>query len=66
MPIYEYKCTQCGRDEEVLQSIYADPPCCDPCKTMMTRQVSRTSFSLKGSNWYRDHYGLKPQKESEK
>jgi putative FmdB family regulatory protein len=58
MPLYEYKCTQCGKDREVLQSLRDTAPEC--CDETMQRQISRTNFSLKGGGWYKDHYGLKP------
>ena len=69
MPMYEYQCEKCKKVEEHLQS-YDDPaPSCKKCKNQqMTRLISRTSFSLKGEGWYKDHYGLKsspaPAKEA--
>ena len=71
MPLYEYKCGLCGFSTEVLASINADAPICPKCTEMskdkrpritsvMVKQISRTSFSLKGEGWYKDHYGLKP------
>ena len=59
MPLYEYECEQCGRQEEVLQKHYDPAPVCDPCKSVMKKQVSRSSFSLQGSGWAKDNYGLK-------
>jgi putative FmdB family regulatory protein len=58
MPLYEYKCSSCGDGKEVLQRLHAEAPRC--CNQGMQRQISRTSFSLKGNGWYKDHYGLKP------
>ena len=65
MPLYEYKCHQCEKHVEVLQRLHADPPACTDCQMMMTKQISRSSFSLKGEGWYKDHYGLKPQPPTE-
>lgn len=61
MPIYEYACSHCGDDFEMLQPIGAEPPeACPTCGAADVRKkVSMTSFVLKGSGWYRDHYGLK-------
>tara|TARA_R100000005_G_C4955463_1_gene174171 strand:- start:858 stop:1049 length:192 start_codon:yes stop_codon:yes gene_type:complete len=59
MPLFEFKCHRCNHSKEVLQR-YNDPsPRCDMCELEMKRQVSRTSFALKGDGWYKDHYGLK-------
>ena len=56
MPIYEYKCDNCGYQKEMLQKMGADAPGCDQCSTVMTHQISRTSFQLKGSGWEADGY----------
>ena len=61
MPIYEFECSTCKAVNEKLQK-YTDPaPKCVSCKSekTMERRVSRTSFALKGTGWYKDHYGLK-------
>ena len=59
MPLYEYMCESCGREEEVLQK-HADPaPVCEPCQYEMKRLVSVSSFSLEGPGWAKDNYGLK-------
>ncbi len=55
-PLYEYKCDTCKTRKELLQKIGADAPDCDECKTEMSKQVSRTSFQLKGSGWEFDGY----------
>jgi putative FmdB family regulatory protein len=60
MPLYEYECAQCAKVTEVLQRHHDAAPCCPDCQMMMKKQVSRSSFSLKGAGWYKDHYGLKP------
>lgn len=69
MPIYEYLCTSCGEKLELLQKITdAAPDTCPSCKgsQTMTRQVSRTSFQLKGGGWYADLYSSVPKnKKSE-
>ncbi len=62
MPIYEYACEACDTRFELLQPVGAPPPdACPECgASSVHRLVSVTSFVLKGSGWYRDHYGLKP------
>ncbi|HZP43016.1 MAG TPA: FmdB family zinc ribbon protein [Candidatus Binatia bacterium] len=56
MPIYEYRCEQCG-DFEEMQRI-TDPPLsrCPKCKRKVRRLISSTSFQLKGSGWYVTDY----------
>ena len=56
MPLYEYLCAGCGKQTEVLQRVGSDPPECKGCKAKMTKQVSRTSFILKGGGWFKDSY----------
>ena len=59
MPLYEYECESCSKQEEVLQK-YGDPaPVCDTCAEEMRKKVSVTSFSLEGPGWAKDNYGLK-------
>tara|TARA_A100001391_G_scaffold189923_1_gene161799 strand:+ start:969 stop:1118 length:150 start_codon:yes stop_codon:yes gene_type:complete len=44
---------------EVFQS-FADPwPDCTECNKQMKKKPALTSFSLKGSGWAKDNYGLK-------
>ncbi len=54
MPFYEYQCTQCGHEEEVLQKISEKPlrkcPACG--KSTMKKKVSAAAFRLKGGGWY--------------
>jgi len=33
-------------------------PDCERCDGEMSKQVSRSSFTLRGSGWARDNYGL--------
>ena len=54
MPIYEYQCTECGHQTEVLQKISDEPlkecPVCG--KPAMKKMVSAAAFRLKGGGWY--------------
>ena len=54
MPIYEYQCTECGHQTEVLQKISDDPlKDCPACgKPAMKKMVSAAAFRLKGGGWY--------------
>ena len=58
MPIYEYLCTSCGYQFEEVQK-FSDPSldeCQDCGKNSAERQVSMSSFHLKGGGWYKDGY----------
>ncbi len=54
MPFYEYVCTQCGAQTEMLQKI-SDPPAteCPVCHAQaLSKMVSASGFRLKGGGWY--------------
>lgn len=72
MPLYEYQCKACGESTELLQKISDDPATtCPHCqKDQLVKQISSTSFQLKGSGWYvtdfKDKPKDKPQSKPEK
>src|SRR5690242_4486510 len=54
MPIYAYRCNECGYSQDVLQKI-SDPALtvCPSCgKSTFSKQVTAAGFQLKGSGWY--------------
>lgn len=54
MPIYAYKCADCGHSKDVLQKI-SDAPLtvCPSCgKSTFSKQITAPQFQLKGSGWY--------------
>ena len=54
MPIYEYRCSACGQEHEVLQKV-SEPPLtdCPSCgKSALQKMVTAAGFQLKGSGWY--------------
>lgn len=59
MPIYEYRCAECGVEHEINQKMSDDPlETCPSCgKNGLERLVSASSFALKGGGWYADGYG---------
>lgn len=58
MPIYEYKCQQCGGEFEVFQGISSPPvKSCKFCKGSVQKMMSLSSFHLKGNGWYATDYG---------
>jgi putative FmdB family regulatory protein len=54
MPFYEYQCSACGEQTEVMQKI-SDKPLrkCPECgKNTLVKLISAPVFRLKGSGWY--------------
>ena len=54
MPIYAYRCAECGFAKDVLQKI-SDPvlTVCLACgKTSFKKQLTAAGFQLKGTGWY--------------
>src|SRR6188472_2933528 len=52
MPIYDYRCTSCGRSVEVVHSIAGTGPVtCDVCGGAMKKLVSTPAIHFKGSGW---------------
>jgi len=58
MPIYEYRCLNCGYQFELMQK-FSDPPAetCLSCAGVVQKLISRSAFHLKGSGWYVTDYG---------
>ncbi|KAA0259207.1 zinc ribbon domain-containing protein [Deferribacter autotrophicus] len=58
MPIYEYKCKECGNVFELMESINSDvyERKCVKCGGTAKRIISLSSFHLKGSGWYVTDY----------
>ena len=64
MPIYAYRCAECGHAKDVLQKM-SDPLLtqCPACGAQaFTKQVTAAGFQLKGSGWYVTDFkgGVKP------
>jgi putative FmdB family regulatory protein len=54
MPIYAYRCADCGHTKDVLQKI-SDAPLvdCPACGApSLRKQLTAAGFQLKGSGWY--------------
>jgi len=60
MPIYEYKCQQCGAHFETRQSV-SDAPLttCEKCHGKLEKQWSLSGFQFKGAGWYVTDYAGK-------
>jgi putative FmdB family regulatory protein len=54
MPIYEYQCTSCHHQFDLIQKISDEPvkECPDCHKDTAIKLISAAGFQLKGSGWY--------------
>ena|SRR5215204_6523116 len=60
MPIYEYKCKDCGAHIERRQGINEETlKVCEKCSGPLEKQWSRTGFQFKGDGWYVTDYAAK-------
>ena len=59
MPLYVFKCEDCGERTEKMMPFGGPAPYCAKCNAEMKKQIAQTTFSLKGSGWAKDNYGLK-------
>ncbi|MBV9154779.1 MAG: zinc ribbon domain-containing protein [Acidobacteriaceae bacterium] len=57
MPLYEYRCDNCGERFEVIQK-FSDPPLerHDKCGGVVHRLISAPALQFKGSGWYVTDY----------
>ena len=68
MPIYEYRCAECGFQDEYLQKV-SEPPMsvCPSCgKASFAKLLSAAGFQLKGSGWYATDFRNSGRKPSAK
>jgi len=66
MPIYEYRCAECGFEEEYLQKM-SEPPLtvCPKCgKPSFQKKLTAAGFQLKGSGWYATDFRGKGKPEA--
>jgi len=60
VPLYEYRCKQCGHQFEKIQSFSApDEKECPVCKGELERLISAPAVQFKGSGWYVTDYAGK-------
>ncbi len=66
MPIYEYRCNDCGHEMEAIQKMSDDPmKNCPICKeSSLKKLISAAGFRLKGSGWYETDFKGKKKNPS--
>jgi len=68
MPIYEYRCEDCGHQADHLQKVSERPLSkCPACgKKAYKKLLSAAGFQLKGSGWYATDFKTAGKKPAEK
>lgn len=65
MPIYEYRCEECGHQLEAIQRMSDDPlkrcPACS--QDTLSKQISAASFRLRGGGWYETDFKTGKKKQ---
>ena len=67
MPLYAYRCTQCGDHFEKIQKFNSKQLfVCPKCGGVLERPLTAPAFNFKGSGWYvNDYAGKSPAPASE-
>ena len=53
MPLYAYRCTQCGHRFEKIQNFSAEPEvACPKCGGLLERPLTAPALQFKGAGWY--------------
>jgi putative FmdB family regulatory protein len=65
LPLYPYRCTQCGHRFEKIQSFSAEPEkVCPKCGAPVERVLTAPRLQFKGAGWYVNDYASKPSSSS--
>ncbi len=65
MPLYEYRCTQCGYRYEKIQKFGAEPETvCSKCGGELERPLTAPALQFKGAGWYVNDYAPKSASSS--
>jgi len=60
LPLYEYRCTQCGHLYEKIQKLSDTPDtACPKCGGKVERPLSAPALQFKGAGWYINDYAPK-------
>ncbi|MFS8607780.1 MAG: zinc ribbon domain-containing protein [Gammaproteobacteria bacterium] len=65
MPIYEYRCEECGHELDALQKLSDEPlRDCPECEQpALKRLISAPAFRLKGGGWYETDFKSDKEKK---
>ncbi len=67
MPLYEYKCANCGQHVEILQRVSDKPYThCPKCGGEMKKLISSPAIQFKGPGFYKTDYASKPESREPK
>ena len=65
LPLYPYRCTQCGHRFEKIQSFSAEPERdCPQCGGALERPLTAPGLQFKGAGWYVNDYASKSSSSS--
>jgi putative FmdB family regulatory protein len=60
VPLYPYRCTQCGHRFEKIQSFNSEPEkTCPQCGGALERLLTAPGLQFKGAGWYVNDYASK-------
>src|SRR5690554_1007588 len=65
MPIYEYRCGECGHTLDALQKLSDEPlkDCPECAQPSLKRLMSAPAFRLKGGGWYETDFKSDKEKK---
>lgn len=65
LPLYPYRCTQCGHRLEKIQHFNSEPEkVCPECGGALERILTAPGLSFKGAGWYVNDYAAKGNSSS--
>jgi putative FmdB family regulatory protein len=65
LPLYAYRCTQCGHRFEKIQNFSAEPEvACPKCGGLLERPLTAPALQFKGAGWYVNDYAPKAASSS--
>jgi putative FmdB family regulatory protein len=65
LPLYAYRCTQCGHRFEKIQNFSAAPEvACPKCGGLLERPLTAPALQFKGAGWYINDYAPKAASSS--
>jgi putative FmdB family regulatory protein len=60
LPLYAYRCTQCGHRFEKIQKFRSKPELvCPVCQGVLERPLTAPGLHFKGAGWYVNDYAAK-------